>query len=113
MGQGQSPATSPGPLVQRQSTSRTTSDGKSRQEDTGSGRGNLEHSGQEGTGHRRTTTARLQTITVETRLYPEKQRPPSAALTPDHERSSDANPLLASPRSSGGDDRRSKLLRFP
>src|ERR1700687_1725288 len=73
LAQGESPATISGPLVQRQSTRRTTSDGESRQTHAGCGWHHVVHPGGEATSYRVAQTAWLSATPAETGLHPESR----------------------------------------
>jgi hypothetical protein len=72
MGQGPCLATSPNPLVQRQSPCRATSDDQQWQEDPGDGRRGMGHPGEESMRDRGTTTARLSRPPAPAHLHSEE-----------------------------------------
>ena len=74
MGQGQSPATFADPLVQRQGSCRTTSDGKQRWCNPRSGRSHLEHSPEESNGHSHAQATRVSSSTAQACLYSQAKR---------------------------------------
>src|SRR5690349_11023635 len=75
MGQGQSLATPPNPLVSRQGPCRETSDGKSGQTNTWGGWGNLGHPTQESTGNTDAPSKRIPSSPTQAHLHPQEQWP--------------------------------------
>src|SRR6516164_2813877 len=73
LAQGESSATVSGPLVLRQSTRRTTSDGESRQPHAGRGWNHVVHPGGEAASHRVAQPARLSATSAETGENPESR----------------------------------------
>ena len=74
MGEGESLATPPHPLVQREGPCRETSDGEPRETHSGSRPGHLEYTREEGGSGRLVTPTRLSISTTETSLYTEGER---------------------------------------
>src|SRR5580765_8372204 len=81
MGQGQSPATSADPLVQRQSPCRKTSDGKPWQTDTWGRRGNLGDPSEESNGSLHAPPTRLSCPTTQARVHSEIERSASSGYS--------------------------------
>src|SRR6516165_3405250 len=103
MGQGESLATSADPLVQRQSSRRSTGDGKPRQENPWCGPRNLGHPREEDTGHTGTQASGLSTSAPSTCLYPEIGWCNDApARNPHYEGSSPTSIAFACTRPRGG-----------
>src|ERR1700680_4886571 len=103
MGQGASLATPTDPLVQRQGSRRSTSDGKQWQENPWRGPRNLGHTRKEDTGCTWTQAQGLSTSASSTRLHSEIGRQNDApAWNPHYERSSPTGIAFAGTRSRGG-----------
>src|SRR6266404_4364223 len=90
MGQGASPATFADPLLQRQSSRRSTSDGKQRQENPRCGPRNLGHTREEDTGSTCTKAQGLSISAPTTCLHPEVGRQNDARARHSHDEGSSA-----------------------
>src|SRR3984893_6285298 len=111
MGQGASSATFADPLLQRQSSRRSTSDGKQWQENPRCGPSNLGHTREENTGSTCTEAQGLSVSAPATCLYPEVGRQNDAPARNSHdEGSSPASTVSAGTRPRCGNHRGQELL---
>ena len=110
--QGACPATPADPFVQRQGACRAASDGESRQEDAGRGRGNLDHPGPESSGHTRAAAAWVSNQAASAGVYRKAKQEAAPLGYPRHEGPRHAGPLPAGAQPDCGDHRGRELLRF-
>src|SRR5258707_15875071 len=104
MGQGESLATTLDPLVQRQSSCRSTSDGAPRQEHPRSRHGHLEYSTQETERDLLAAATGLLSTTAPTHLHPQEKRQKASSRYPRYEMQSHASSLLARSEPSSGNN---------
>ncbi len=113
MGQGESPATSTDPLVQRQSFGRQTGDREPRQKNTGRGRRDVVHTGSQI--ERRVVVAAegLPADAPQTHIYPQVQGRKTSDKYSDYDGQGDASIVFAGVAARSGDNGGQSLFWVP